>query len=224
MRNLPAAAPIRTYYLDLVFLNASLQAGGHVDLATDTQKELASLKAGRDSIERAEELEVIATAVIAGRDATLDDLVKTCAAHVRAHDPDQYDDLFPKAPSRVTELGYREEIKVVQTLVAQLGTLEDDDPVRVQFVPQLTSAAGVLEGALNDKDVVLRNVAVLRLGLVSARAKASVLRTRIYGELVKRMGDKKAADKFFRPSSSRGAADDPDVPVAAPPAAPAPPA
>lgn len=209
MRQLRSSAAIRSYLLDLVYLNATLTAANHIDLATRVQHTITDLRAERDQLERAEELEVVAQAMVTVNDVGLDEGLVQAGAFVRAHLPDEYAALFPKAPSQMAQDGYTSEISSVRTMVAKLDQLPADDVIRLEFAPRLTSACNALEAALKDKEEVARSVALVRLQLEKRRAAVNLLRLEVFGELLKRTKDKTTADRFFRTTEQKQAVEDP---------------
>jgi hypothetical protein len=218
MHALAATLSIRGYQLDLVYLNATLQAAGHNDLARPVQDKISALKHQRAELERAEELEVVASAAVAGRDLTLEEIFKNAAAHVKAHHPEDYDHFFPKRASSVTESALRAEIQAVRTLATNFSTLPADDATRVEFTPKLTRGAEELEQAITQKDTVLQNFALVRNSLDRVRAEVNALRLETHAQLVHRTHDKKVADHFFRAATKKHA--DHAAPTPSAPAAP----
>jgi len=215
MRQISTSASIRAYLLDLVYLNATLTAGDHISLATRVQAEIETVRAERAELERAEELEVIAQAFIAGRDVTLDTGLIEAGKFVRAHHPEEYKALFPKAPSDIAVSAYRAEIANVRTVVAKLDQLPDNDSVRGEFSPRLAAAAAALETSIEEKEDVSRGVALVRLKLEKRRAAVNLLRTEIYADLLKLMKAKRTADRYFRTGSTskKDDADEPATPA-----------
>ena len=153
MHNVPTNAPIRTYILDLVYLSAALQGAGFDDLAARTQTTIAALKHQRAEYERAEELEVVATAAVSARDYQLDTSVTAAAALLKAHHPALFETVFPQSPSAVARQAYDDEVRSVRAAVAHLATLPAADPVRTAFADRLDAHAFV-ENQLLDGNII----------------------------------------------------------------------
>ncbi len=217
MHNVPTNAPIRTYILDLVYLSAALQGAGFDDLAARAQTAIAALKHQRAEYERAEELEVVATAAVSARDYQLDTSVTAAAALLKAHHPALFTTVFPATPSAVVKQAYDDEMRSVRAAVAHLATLPGTDPVRTAFASRLDAHVHALEQSLAQKDDVLTQFAVVRSAVDRAKSDANALRLALYAELLTRTGDKKVTGSFFRPAPPASA-----PAPAAPPADPAP--
>ena len=196
----PAAAsrPIRHVFLDLVYVKSTLEAAGHADLASVVAAKLTELQAELPDYDQAEEREVIAEAKVAGRDATLDQLYRSCAAHVREHHPSEFGRLFPKPPSRIADASHAEELAAVRTLTKDLEGLAAGEPLRDQFFAKLTSAANELERALAEQTQTLARFEGERAAMDTLRASVDTLRQKTHAALLERVTDKKLADAFFR--------------------------
>jgi hypothetical protein len=193
-----ATRPIRYLYLDLVYAKSTLEAAGHADLSAAVATKLTELQGELGDYDQAEEREVIAEAKVAGRDASLDQIYRACAAHVREHHPSEFGRLFPKPPSRIAEASHAEELVAVRTLTKDLEGLAVGEPLRDQFFEKLTSAANELEKAIGEQNETLGRFEGERAAMDTLRASVDVLRQKTHAALLERVHDKKLADSFFR--------------------------
>lgn len=218
-------ASIQSYRYDLVYLHASLLADENervTALAPSVAAMVDELRVERDLYERAEEAEIVASAVRVRRDTKLDRTIIGFGGVARAIAENVYRIFFGRlSPSRIAKSGLDEQIREVKTLLGQFTNLPEDDPLRVAHEPAITQALADLEAAKAAEEQADVALTVAKTRLVTFKARLDRQRVEIYGKLVDILGDKSLADTYFRQTRSTpkggdlpppppGGGDDPD--------------
>lgn len=203
MRLLGKKVTVPTTRWDLVYLDGSLVADDRPDVnavapsVTDLLKEV---RAERDSLEKAEDLVVLAKARRQRRDQAVDRLVVRLGGVTRATDKALYAQLFPKrSPSEIGKLSLTEQVTENERIVAELATLSASHPVRVDFEKPLAQALSALRTAMKDFEAAEVQLAMARTRLAQLRVKVDKVRVEAHGKLLTILGSRKEADSFFRP-------------------------
>lgn len=203
MRLLGKKVTVPTTRWDLVYLDGSLVADDRPEVnaiapvVTDLLKEV---RAERDSLEKAEDVVVLAKARRRRRDQAVDRIVIRLGGVTRATDKALYQQLFRRrSPSEIGKLSLAEQVVENERIVAELATLSASHPVRVEFEKPLAQALSALRTAMKDFEVAEVQLAVARTRLDQLRVKVDKVRVEAHGKLLTLLGSRKEAESFFRP-------------------------
>jgi hypothetical protein len=167
-----------------------------LDLVKQIQDERAAL-------EETENLLVIAIALRAKRDRGVDATTIKLGGVVRATDKPMYAVLFPTLnPSQVTKLALDTQLQENRRIAKELGDLPEDHELRTQYETGLKEDIEALEKADAAVDQAEVALALARSKVRQFKMRLDKERLGVHGKLLQLLGDKKAADTFFRPVQS----------------------
>lgn len=200
------AASIQSYRWDLVFLHGSLLADEDARiaaLAPTAANMLDELRTERDLYERAEEADIVASAVRVRRDSKLDRIVITFGGIARAISDVVYKRFFARlSPSRVAKAALDDEIFEVKQMLGHFGAMPSDDALRVAHEASVRDSLRALEAAKTAEESADVALTVASARLTTFKARVDRQRTEVYGQLVTLTGDKSVADTYFRPTTA----------------------
>jgi hypothetical protein len=207
MRLLGPKASFGTFRWDLVYLYGSLNAEEDKPaveaLASGVLALVDKLNAARAAFEEAENLLVIAYALRARRDRQVDAKTVELGGVARATDKQTYAVLFPSLnPSQVTKLALDEQLKENHRIAQELGSLPTDHELRKQYESGLKVDIQELEAADAGVDKADVALALARSKVRQFKMQLDKERLAVNAQLLQLLGDKKAADSFFRPVTS----------------------
>ncbi len=207
MRLLGPKSRLSVFLWDLVFLYAGINAAENVPaikaLAPTVLGFITKLKAERSDLEDAENAWMVALALRARRDNQVDLTTVEIGGVARVTDKETYSVLFPRLnPSQVTKLALDEQLQENRRIQKELEALPADHELRHEYGAEFLAEIEALENA--DKAVDEADIA-----LALARSKVRQLKLQldkdrlgIHGILVGILGNKKAADGYFRPATT----------------------
>ncbi|MDI3286907.1 hypothetical protein [Polyangium sp. 15x6] len=207
MRLLGSKSPLSTFRWDLIYLYAGLNAEEERpevrDLAPAVLDVLQQLQTERAAFEEAENLLVVALALRARRDRKVDKKTLELGGVARATDKEVYALLFPNAnPSQVTKMALDRQLKENKRIADELGALPDGHPLRAQYEVGLKEDIDALEKADAAVDTAEVSLSLARSKLRQLKLHIDKRRLDVHAKLLQILGDKKAADSFFRPSTT----------------------
>lgn len=214
MRLLGPKSSLPVFRWDLIYLYAGLNADERAaikDLAPSVLALVNLVQGERDTVEEAENLLVVAYALRTRGDKRVDATTLAIGGVARAVHKPVYAILFPTSnPTEVTKMALDKQLQENKRIAKELGALPADHELRVQYHVGFVTDIAALEKADDD-------VEAAELSLAFARSKARQLklqidkdRLSIYAKLIQILGDKKAADAFFRPSTTTPGGDEAD--------------
>lgn len=207
MRLLGPKSTLSAFRWDLVFLyggtNAAENAPAIKALAPTVLGFITKLKAERSDLEETENAWMVALALRTRRDNQVDATTVELGGIARVTDKETYAILFPRLnPSQITKLALDEQLQENRRIQKELEALPADHELRLEYGAEFLAEIEALEKA--DKAVDEADIA-----LALARSKVRQLKLQldkdrlgIHALLVGILGNKKAADSFFRPAST----------------------
>jgi hypothetical protein len=217
MRLLGPKSTLSTFRWDLVYLyggiNAAENAPAIKALAPTVLGFITKLKTERSDLEDTENAWMVALALRTRRDNQVDTTTVELGGVARATDKETYAVLFPTFnPSQITKLSLAEQLQENHRIQKELEALPTDHDLRQEYGAELLEEIEALENA--DKAVDQADVA-----LALARSKVRQLKLQldkdrlgIHAQLVGILGDKKAADTYFRPAATEPGTKDAGTP------------
>lgn len=207
MRLLGPKSSLSTFRWDLVYLyggiNAAENAPAVKALAPTVLGFITKLKAERSDFEDTENAWMVALALRARRDNQVDATTVELGGVTRATDKAAYAILFPTLnPSQVTKLALADQLKENHRIQKELDALPADHDLRMQYGADLLAEIEALENAnkaVDEADVAL---ALARSKVRQLKLQLDKDRLGIHAQLLGILGDKKAADSFFRPATT----------------------
>jgi hypothetical protein len=227
MRMLGMKASWHVHRWDLVYLIAELLGDERPDvkaLATPVQTCLGKLVAGRAALEQAEDMVIVASALVNKRDKRRDKLLIQTGALSRVSDKAVYATLFPKHnPSATGRLKIDAESAEISRILGELAKLPADHLVRVTYEKGLGDAEKALREAAGQSDDAVTALALQRSEMGRLKLEVDQQRLKTHGQLLTLLTDKAEADSFYRPTTSSPGEDESSEPEAvdAPAAPPA---
>lgn len=207
MRLLGPKSTLSAFRWDLVYLYGGLNAADNAPavkaLAPTVLGFIAKLKAERSDFEDTENAWMVALALRTRRDTQVDATTVELGGVARATDKAAYAILFPTLnPSQVTKLALADQLKENHRIQKELDALPVDHALRKQYGADLLAEIAALEtadAAVDGADVAL---ALARSKVRQLKLQLDKDRLGIHAQLLGILGDKKAADSFFRPAST----------------------
>ncbi len=221
MRFLGPKSPLSAFRWDLIYLYAGLNAeeGNPAiqALAPSVLDLVHQLQTERGVFEEAENLLVVAFALRARRDRQVDASTLEIGGVARATDKAMYARLFPTAnPSQVTKMALDRQLKENKRIATELGALPDEHPLRTQYAAGLAADIDALEKSDGAVDAAEVTLSLARSKVRQIKIQIDKARLDVHAKLLQVLGDKKAADSFFRPSASAPGEAEPEGDAPAP--------
>lgn len=225
MRLLGPKSTLSAFRWDLVFLYGGINAADNAPavkaLAPTVLGLITKLKAERSDFEDVENAWMVALALRTRRDNQVDAMTVELGGVARATDKAAYAILFPTLnPSQVTKLALADQLKENHRIQKELEGFPADHDLRKEYGADFLAEIAALEHAdavVDEADVAL---ALARSKVRQLKLQLDKDRLGIHAQLVGILGDKKAADSFFRPASTEPGGN--DVPTIGQTPAPAP--
>ena len=216
MRSLGPKSPLSAFRWDLVFLYGGINAAESVPavkaLAPTVLGFITKLKAARNDFEDTENAWMVALALRTRCDNQVDATTIELGGVARATDKAAYAVLFPTLnPSQVTKLALADQLQENYRIQKELDALPADHELRQQYSAELLAEIGVLENADKAVDEAEVALALARSKVRQLKLQLDKDRLGIYAQLVSILGDKKAADSYFRPASTEPGNKEPET-------------
>lgn len=207
MRFLGPKSTLATFRWDLIYLFASLNAEEEnleiKSLAPLVLDLFHHLQTERAAFEEAENMLVVAFALRSRRDRKVDAKTLAIGGVARATDKAVYGRLFPTAnPTQVTKMALDRQLQENKRIAKELGDLPVDHPLRAQYAVGLDEDIAALEKADETVDEAEVSLALARSKVRQMKLHIDKQRLDVHAKLLQLLGDKKAADSFFRPSAT----------------------
>jgi hypothetical protein len=226
MRLLGKGKSLRVHEKDLLHLAAIAKA--HQDPRVQAVGQAcwernAALKATRKTLDDAEDLLVIAVALVAAkdvvRDATLVSMVRF-ADHLGGGDRAR---IFNMAPSAIARLGYDSETAEIDSALTRVRQLATDHPLRNEYEARLAADNEAFQAASKSASETEQKLVAARFAVLTAKVESDRFRETQYGVLVSLVGKAQAETMFKKWSRSEVAEDEETVePTTPTPATPLP--
>lgn len=204
MRLLGTKTPLLQYRQDLVFLHASLMGDDNVEvaaLAPGVGALVEQCRGERDSFERALDAATVMTARKVRSDSRVDRLVLTFGGVARTVAPRVYEVFFSAlSPSGVARAAIEREVIEVKRMLGEFARMPAGDPLRAGYEGSLRTALNALEAALGAQEDANVALTLARSRVAQFKLRCDRERTVVHGKLTAILGDKRAADEFFRPA------------------------
>ncbi len=207
MRLLGPKSTLSTFRWDLVFLyggiNAAENAPAIKALAPTVLGFITKLKAERSDLEDTENAWMVALALRARRDNQVDATTVELGGVARATDKEAYGILFPRLnPSQITKLALADQLTENHRIQKELEALPADNELRQEYGAELLAEITALENADKAVDEADVAIALARSKVRQLKLQLDKDRLGIHAQLVGILGNKKAADSFYRPAST----------------------
>lgn len=224
MRMLGTKPSLPAFRWDLLYLLAQLTADKRPEikaLAPKVQTMIDAHKAGRETFEGAQDMAVIAAAILRKEDKSRDDRLVEMGGVARSVAKDVYQTLFAKfSPSIAARLPLKAEAAEVKRILGELGKLEATHPLRVSYEKSILEAETQVAAAGVKNDDAITQLALERSQIERLKHSIDKGRLEVHGQLLAILKDKDEADSFFRPTTSAPGEEshpEPPVPSSAPP-------
>ena len=199
-------ASIQSYRWDLIYLQAGLLSDEKPEiqaLAPGVGIIVDEIRAERELYERAEEAEIVASAVRGQRDFKLDRMIITFGGIARVIAGSIYKRFFGRlSPSRVAKLALDDEVLECKRILGEFEATPADEPLRVAHEASIREGLAQLELAMTAEDNADVALTVARSRLRTFKERVDAQRLALYAEILRLVGDKDDADSFFRPTTA----------------------
>lgn len=199
-------ASIQSYRWDVVYLYGALLSDPRPEvkaLAPLAAAMLDEIRSERDNYERAEEADVVASAVRGRADFSLDRTIITFGGVARVIAEAVYKRFFGRlSPSRVAKLALDDEVLECKRILGEFDATPADEPLRVAHEASIREGLAQLELAMTAEDNTDVALTVARSRLRTFKERVDAQRLSLYAEILRLVGDKDDADSFFRPTTA----------------------
>lgn len=215
-------ASIQSYRWDVVYLYGALLSDPRPEvkaLAPLAAALLDEVRSERDNYERAEEADIVASAVRGRADFALDRTIITFGGVARVIADVVYKRFFGRlSPSRIAKLALDDEMLECKRIIGELEVMPADHALRVAHEPSIREGIAQLEVAMTAEEGTDVALSVARSRLRTFKERADAQRLEIFGDLLKIVRDKDVADSYFRPTTAapQGGDKPPPAPVDSP--------
>lgn len=199
-------APIAAFRWDLVYLLAQLGADerpGVSALAGPIQALRARLDDERAAFEQAEDVAIVASALLRKNDKRRDGMLVEAGGVARAIDKEVYAALFPRlTPTATGRLGIAAESAEVKRILGEMARLAPEHPVREAYEQDLAAVEAAVVAAGGQSNEAVTALALQRSQLQRFKLELDQGRLETHGRLLALLKDKSEADALFRPTTA----------------------